>query len=91
MKTGKRRVMVSFERLPETVRNELKKKYPDGFQEHLVCMTDHRNNTIHVLRHETAESSYLIKFENYKAQIAHFLGNFKDFNEKPDETEINSD
>lgn len=74
MEKRKRKVMVSFERLPEAVRKELKRAYPDGFQQHLVCITDHKNNAIHVLRYETADSAYLIKMDNYRAAIANFIG-----------------
>ena len=66
--------MISFEKLPQAIREQLKKEYPDGFQEHLVCITDHKNNTLHVLSYETEESSYLIKMDNYHAHIANFLG-----------------
>lgn len=66
--------MISFEKLPQAIREQLKKEYPDGFQEHLVCITDHKNNALHVLRYETEESSYLIKMDNYRAHIANFLG-----------------
>lgn len=78
MNNGKRKVMISFEKLPEAIREELKRAYPDGFQEHLVCITDHKKRTIHVLKHETSDSSYLIKMDNYKAHIVNFLGNSAD-------------
>lgn len=74
MGNAKRKVMISYERLPEAVRTELKKAFPDGFQDHLVAITDHKNNTLHVLTYETEDSSYLIKMDNYRAHIAQFLG-----------------
>lgn len=78
MESNKRKVMISFEKLPQPIREELKRAYPDGFQQHLISITDHRNNTIHVLKHETPSSSYLIKMDNYKAHIANFLGDSQD-------------
>lgn len=74
----KRKVMVSFEGLPETIREELKKAFPDGFQQHLTTITDHKNNTLHVLKYETSESEYLIKMENYRAHIANLLGDWNE-------------
>ncbi len=73
MEKAKRKVMISYEKLPEPVRVELKRKYPDGFQQHLQTVSDHKGQIIHVLKHETPDSSYLIKMENYKAHIANFL------------------
>lgn len=74
----KRKVMVSFEGLPESIRAELRKAFPDGFQKHLTAITDHKNNTLHVLKYETTESEYLIKMENYQAHIANLLGDWKE-------------
>lgn len=74
----KRKVMVSFERLPESIRTELRKAFPDGFQQHLTTITDHKDNTLHVLKYETAESEYLIKMENYQAHIANLIGDWND-------------
>lgn len=73
MEYKKRKVMISYEKLPEPVRQELKRIYPDGFQQHLECITDHRNQTVHVLRHDTNESSFLIKMDNHRAHIINFL------------------
>lgn len=74
----KRKVMISFERLPEPIRQELKKAFPDGFQSHLKCITDHRGNTIHVIPYETADSHYLVKMDNFKAMITNFIANQRD-------------
>ncbi len=65
--------MISYEKLPEAVRQELRRNYPDGFQPHLESITDHRNQTIHVLKYETADSSFLIKMDNVRAHIINFL------------------
>lgn len=73
MEKARRKVMIRYEKLPEPVRIELKRKYPDGFQPHLQSITDHKGQTIHVLKHETSDSTYLIKVENYKVHIANFL------------------
>jgi hypothetical protein len=67
--------MISYERLPEVVRAELRKLYPDGFQSHLKTITDFKDQTVHVLKHETADSVYLIKIENVKAAIVNYLNN----------------
>lgn len=71
----KRNVMVSYERLPEAIRAELRKMYPDGFQNHLKTITDFKEQTIHVLKYETSDSIYLIKMENVKAAIINYLSN----------------
>ena len=71
----KRNVMVSYERLPEPIRAELRKMYPDGFQNHLKTITDFKEQTIHVLKYETSDSVYLIKIENVKAAIVNYLSN----------------
>jgi len=67
--------MISYERLPETVRVELRKLYPDGFQNYLQTITDYKDQSVHVLKHETADSVYLIKMENVKAAIVNYLNN----------------
>jgi len=71
----KRNVMVSYERLPEIIRAELRKLYPDGFQNHIKTITDYKEQTIHVLRYETSDSVYLVKMENVKAAIVNYLSN----------------
>jgi len=70
---NKRKVMVSFERLPEPIRQEVKKAFPDGFQESIKSITDHKGNTIHVLPYETKDSQYLIKMDNFKALITNYM------------------
>jgi hypothetical protein len=72
---SKRNVMISYERLPEITRAELRKLYPDGFQNHLKTITDFKEQTVHVLKHETSDSVYLIKMENVKAAIVNYLNN----------------
>lgn len=72
---AKRNVMVSYERLPELIRSELKKLYPDGFRNHIKTITDFKEQTIHVLRYETEDSIYLIKMENINAAIVNYLSN----------------
>lgn len=70
--------MISFERLPEPIRQEMRKAFPDGFQSHLKSITDHKGNTIHVIAYETTESYYLVKMDNFKALITNFIANQDD-------------
>jgi len=72
---NKRKVMISFERLPEPIRQEIKKAFPDGFQDDIKSITDHKGNTIHVLPYETTDSHYLIKMDNFKALITNYMAN----------------
>jgi hypothetical protein len=74
--------MVSYERLPEPIRAELRKKYPDGFQNHIKTITDFKEQTIHVLKYETSDSVYLIKMENVKAAIVNYLNNEDSIHER---------
>jgi hypothetical protein len=78
----KRNVMVSYERLPEVIRAEVRKVYPDGFQNHLKTITDFKEQTIHVLKHETCDTIYLIKMENVKAAIIDYLSSEDSIREK---------
>lgn len=79
----KRNVMISYERLPEMIRTQLRKLYPDGFQDYIQTITDFKNQTIHVLKYETADSIYLVKMENVKAAIVHYLNNEEFSNNSP--------
>lgn len=55
------RVIKSLENLSPELKKLLKKKYPDGFEENIMRITNHKNEPIFVVPLETEDTNYLIK------------------------------
>ncbi len=57
----KKRVIKSIENITEDVLEAIKKKYPDGWSNHVQRVTKGNNEFIHVITVDTDDTSYLIK------------------------------
>ncbi len=58
---SKKRLVVSAQNLPEELQAELKIKYPDGFNEHMIRIEKGFNDFFYAVTLETDEISYLVK------------------------------
>ncbi len=57
----KRRVIKSIENITEDVLEAIKKKYPDGWSNHVQRVTKGNNEFFHVITVDTNDTSYMIK------------------------------
>lgn len=57
----KKRVIKSLENLDPSLKNLLKKRYPDGFESHLMRLTNAKNEPFFVVPLETEDTMYLVK------------------------------
>ncbi|MFP4471271.1 MAG: hypothetical protein ACLFPE_11330 [Bacteroidales bacterium] len=57
----KKRVIKSIENITEDVLEAIKKKYPDGWSNHVQRVNKGNNEFIHVITVDTEDTSYLIK------------------------------
>lgn len=57
----KKRVIKSIENITEDVMEAIKKKYPDGWSNHVQRITKGNNEFMHVITVDTADTSYMIK------------------------------
>lgn len=57
----KKRVIKSIENITEDVLEAIKKKYPDGWSNHVQRINKGNNDFMHVITVDTADASYLIK------------------------------
>lgn len=57
----KKRVIKSLENLDPTLKTQLKKKYPDGFESYLMRLTNAKNEPFFVVPLETEDTMYLVK------------------------------
>ena len=57
----KKRVIKSLENLTPELRVFLRKRYPDGFDNHLMRIMNAKNEPIFVVPMETEDSMYLVK------------------------------
>ncbi len=55
------RVIKSLENLTPELKKMLKKRYPDGFEENIMRITNAKNEPIFVVPLETEDTNYLIK------------------------------
>jgi hypothetical protein len=59
--TMQKKVIKDYNSLPESIREEIRKEYPQGFINHLISFVGKDKQLISALPHETDEISYLIK------------------------------
>ncbi len=65
---GKKRLVKNYEALtPETL-EELKEKYPSGYEQHLIKYTDKDGKFVSALPFETEEAYYLIRMTIQEAK-----------------------
>lgn len=57
----KNRVIKSYENLSPELRAVLRKRYPEGFEDHLMRIMNAKNEPIFVVPLETEDTMYLIK------------------------------
>jgi len=59
----KKRVIIHFNNLSPEVLEALKKKYPDGYQNHTFKVTKPNNDFFYAVTVDTEDTSYLIKVD----------------------------
>ena len=59
--TMKKKVIKDYHSLPESIREEIREEYPQGFINHMITFTGKDKHLISALPHETDEITYLIK------------------------------
>ena len=57
----KKKVIKDYNSLPESIREEIREEYPQGFINHLITFIGKEKQLISALPYETDEISYLIK------------------------------
>lgn len=58
---GKINKVISYQNLPADLIEMLNKKYPDGYQNHVIKVTTPKNDSFYAVTLDTPEISYLIK------------------------------
>lgn len=61
MKTNKPKVIMDFYKLSNTLQEQVKLTYPDGFVDNLIQFTNAKNQLITALRFETEEKVYMLR------------------------------
>ena len=67
MKTGKPRILKSFEKLDKEIREQIKLKYPDGFVTNLITFSKPDGTLVSALPFETDEIYYMVKMTESEA------------------------
>ncbi len=57
----KKRIIKEFNSLPEEIREEIRRKYPQGYLSHIITFFNKDKQLVSALPYETEETSYLIK------------------------------
>ena len=65
---SKPRVVKDYNKLSKKLITQLKKKYPYGFEKHLITFKNHKNKFVSALPFESDEYHYLIKMTIAQAQ-----------------------
>jgi hypothetical protein len=60
-KKDKRRVIKDFDKLDESIQEQIKLFYPEGFDQSLIHFTDKNGNLVSALPFETEEVYYLVR------------------------------
>ncbi len=60
-KKNKRRVIKDFDKLDESIQEQIKLFYPEGFDQSLIHFTDKNGNLVSALPFETDEIYYLVR------------------------------
>ncbi|GAB5522145.1 MAG: hypothetical protein Roseis2KO_00170 [Roseivirga sp.] len=59
--TSKPRVIKDFEKLEESIQEQIKLEYPYGFEDHLISFTNREGKRVSALPFETEEKYYLVR------------------------------
>ena len=62
-KKQKRRVVVSYKNLSAELREEVRKKYPSGYTDHMIRIDKGPGDFFYAIVLETEDTSYLIKVD----------------------------
>ncbi len=82
----KKRIVKDYDQLPESVLNDLKIKYPNGFSEHLIRFTNAQGKKVSALPFETEEIYYLVRMTEEEAiQIIEDDDDYDEFGNLSDE------
>lgn len=65
---SKPRVVKDYDKLEESVQQQIKLHYPKGFEDHLVKFQNKEGHTVSALPFETEEKYYLIRMTILEAQ-----------------------
>ena len=69
---GRKRLVASYENLPAEVIEAISRKYPDGYQNHVIKVQA-GPNTFHAVTVDLAEISYLVKVKVKVDKMDKFL------------------
>ena len=79
MTTNKPRVIKNYEKLDESVLEQIKLYYPEGFAKHLIRFTDVNGRLTSALPFETEEKYYLIRMT--KAEAVDIIADDDDYDD----------
>lgn len=66
--TSKPRVVTDYEKLSDTIKEQIKLAYPEGYVGHLITFQNREGQSIKGLRFETDEKIYLIRMTIVQAE-----------------------
>ncbi|MBN2275049.1 MAG: hypothetical protein JXR41_06435 [Bacteroidales bacterium] len=64
---GKKRIIKAYEQLPAEMAEQIKERYPDGFDDHLITFTNARGEIEVALPYETDDTYFLVKMPKNSA------------------------
>jgi hypothetical protein len=67
MKTGKPKILKSFEKLDKDIREQIKLSYPDGFVSNLISFSKPDGSLVSALPFETEDVYYMVKMTESEA------------------------
>ncbi|MFC2086880.1 hypothetical protein ACFLSA_01785 [Bacteroidota bacterium] len=86
--TTKKRIIISYDKLPSEVIEAINIKYPDGFENHVIKVNKSANEYFYAITIDTNETSYLVKVNvNVDASYDEFEPNIASSNGIQDESE----
>ena len=65
--TNKPLLVTSFEKIDQSIQEQIKLEYPEGFSQHLINFVNKEGEKVSALRFETDEKIYLIKMSKMVA------------------------
>ncbi len=65
--TNKPRLVTSFKKFDQSIQEQIKLEYPEGFSQHLISFVNKEGEKVSALRFETDEKIYLIKMSKMVA------------------------
>lgn len=65
---SKPRVVKDFDKIEESVKQQIKLSYPEGFEDHLIKFQNKEGLTVSALPFETEEKYYLVRMTISQAQ-----------------------